>query len=58
MINKALVQGLIILVLFFGMFFGLSRIDFVSLFEIKERTASAENNIGDLIWNQFRKPKM
>ena len=54
MINKALVQGLIILVLFFGMFFGLSRIDFVSLFEIKERTASVENNIGDLIWNQIQ----
>ena len=55
MINKTLFQGLVIVILFFGMFFGLSKIDFVSLFEIEKRTTSAENNIGDLIWDQIQK---
>lgn len=54
MINKTLVQGLIALLLFFGMFYGLSRIDFVSLFEIEKRTTSAESSIGDLIWNEIQ----
>ncbi len=36
------------------MFFGLSKIDFVSLFEIEKRTTSAESTIGDLIWDQIQ----
>lgn len=55
MINKTLFQGFVIVVLFFGMFFGLSQIDFVSIFEIKERTTSVENSIGDLIWKEIQR---
>ena len=54
MINKTIFQGLIIVVLFFGIFFGLSKIDFVKLFKIEERTTAVEDNIGDLIWNQIQ----
>ena len=54
MTSKTIIQGLAILIFFFGMFFGLSRIDFVSLFDIQKRTTSIESNIGDLIWNQIQ----
>lgn len=54
-ISKTLFQGVTIVVLFFGMWFGLSRLDFVSFFEIKKHSISAENSIGDLIWDEIRR---
>ncbi|MEI7508062.1 MAG: M48 family metallopeptidase [Flavobacterium sp.] len=54
MVNKTLFQGLIIAIAFFGIWFGLSRLDFVSFFEIKKHTASTEHKIGDMIWNQIQ----
>jgi len=53
MINKTLIQGLVILVAFFTLWFGLSRLDFVKFFEIKKHTTTAEHKIGDMIWNQI-----
>jgi len=53
MINKTLIQGLVILVAFFTLWFGLSRLDFVKFFEIKKHTTTAEQKIGDMIWNQI-----
>lgn len=55
MINKTLFQGLVIIVLFFGIFFGLSRLDFLGFFEIEKNTTSVENKIGDLIWNEIQR---
>ncbi len=49
--NKTILQGLILFLSFFGMWFALSNIDFVSIFKIKERTSKVENKIGDLIWD-------
>jgi len=54
MINKTFFQGIVILVLFFSLFFGLSRLDFVTFFEIDKHSTSAENKIGDLIWEQIQ----
>lgn len=54
MINKTLFQGLVFVVVFFGMWFGLSKLDFVKFFEIEKHTTSAENKIGDLIWDQMQ----
>jgi predicted Zn-dependent protease len=54
MINKTLFQGLILVIAFFAMWFGLSKLDFVGFFEIKKHTTSAENKIGDLIWDQIQ----
>jgi predicted Zn-dependent protease len=54
MINKTIIQGLIILALFFGLFFGLSKVDFVGLMQIEKNTTSAENKIGDLIWDNIQ----
>ncbi|WP_395045093.1 M48 family metallopeptidase [Flavobacterium sp.] len=55
MLNKTLFQGLVILVLFFSMWFGLSKVNFLGLFEIEKNTTTAENKIGDLIWDQIQK---
>jgi len=54
MINKTLFQGVVLVVVFFGMWFGLSKLDFVKFFEIEKHTSSAENKIGDLIWDQIQ----
>lgn len=54
MINKTIFQGLTIAVVFFGMWFALSRVDFVGFFKIEKHTVAAENKIGDLIWDQIR----
>jgi predicted Zn-dependent protease len=54
MINKTIFQGFLILVVFFGLWFGLSKIDFVGFFQIQKHSVSAENKIGDLIWNQIQ----
>ncbi|MEC4003349.1 M48 family metallopeptidase [Flavobacterium sp. SUN052] len=54
MINKTIFQGLIIGVAFFGLWFGLTQVNFVKFFEIEKRTTSAENKIGDLIWDDIQ----
>jgi predicted Zn-dependent protease len=54
MINKTIFQGFLILVVFFGLWFGLSKIDFVGFFQIQKHSTSAENKIGDLIWDQIQ----
>lgn len=55
MINKTIIQGLVILFSFFGIWLGLSQIDFVHFFKIEKHQLSAENKIGDLLWNQIEK---
>jgi predicted Zn-dependent protease len=54
MINKTIFQGLVIAIAFFGIWFGLSKVDFVKLFEIDKHTTTAENKIGDLIWDEIQ----
>jgi predicted Zn-dependent protease len=53
MLNKTIFQGLFILALFFGIWFGLSKVDFVGIMQIEKNTTSAENKIGDLIWDNI-----
>jgi len=54
MINKTIFQGLVIVVAFFGIWFALSHVNFVSFFQIEKHTTAAENKIGDMIWNQIQ----
>ena len=54
MINKTIFQGLLIIALFFGLWFALSKVDFVGLMQIEKNTTSAENKIGDLIWDNIQ----
>ena len=54
MLNKTILQGFLILIVFFGLWFGLSKVDFVGFFQIQKHSTSAENKIGDLIWDQIQ----
>jgi len=53
MVNKTITQGIIILVLFFGIWFGLSRLDFMRYFHVSEARNNTEKKLGDLIWGQI-----
>ena len=51
--KKIILQGLIIIIAFFGFFYGLSQIDWVTGFHVKQIRSSSENKIGDLIWDEI-----
>ena len=53
MIQKTLLQAVIIVSTFFLIWFGFSQIDFMKLFKVKERTTNIEHKLGDMIWNQL-----
>jgi len=53
MVKKIILPGLIIVVAFFGLFYGLSKIDWVTEFHVKQIRSSSENKIGDLIWDEI-----
>ena len=53
MANKTLVQGFITIALFFGIYFSLSQVDFLSFFQIKQRSATIEHKLGDMIWDNI-----
>jgi predicted Zn-dependent protease len=53
MFKKIILPGLIILIAFFGLFYGLSQIDWVSEFHVKQIRSSSENKIGELIWDEI-----
>lgn len=50
---KIISKGLFIVILFFGIWIGLSQIDFVGIFQIENIKSKTETNIGDLIWSQI-----
>jgi predicted Zn-dependent protease len=51
--KKIILQGLIIIIAFFGLFYGLSQIDWVTGFHVKQIRSSSENKIGELIWDEI-----
>jgi beta-barrel assembly-enhancing protease len=51
---KALYKGLIVLACFFGLFFLLSQVNFVKLFEIDKAKSSTEQKLGDVIWDNIK----
>ena len=53
MVKKIILPGLIILIAFFGLFYGLSQIDWVTEFNVKQIRSSSENKIGELIWDEI-----
>jgi predicted Zn-dependent protease len=55
MIKKTILQGILLLVLFFGLFYSLAQIDFVSIFKVQSVLKSSENTLGDLIWEAIER---
>jgi len=53
MMKKTILQGLIIVLGFFLIWFGFSQLDFMTFFKVKERTEFVENKLGDLIWEEI-----
>ncbi|MBI3235188.1 MAG: M48 family metallopeptidase [Bacteroidetes bacterium] len=53
--SKILFQGLTIVLLFFAVLFGLSQIDWMSVFHVKQVTESTEKKLGDLFWDFYLK---
>jgi predicted Zn-dependent protease len=54
MIKKTILQALLISAVFFLLWFGFSQIDFMSHFEVKEKTERLESKIGDMIWDELQ----
>jgi hypothetical protein len=55
MIKKTILQGILLLVLFFALFYSLAQVDFVSIFQVKNNMKATENKIGDLIWDEMER---
>lgn len=53
--RNTVIQGIVILLSFFLIWFGFSQLDYLKFFKIKERTISVENKLGDLIWSEINK---
>jgi beta-barrel assembly-enhancing protease len=52
--KKLLIEFLVLVILFFGTWYGLSRIDWIALFKIEQTSASLEQKIGDLLWKSLK----
>lgn len=53
--KNIIVQGIVLLLSFFLIWFGFSQLDFLKFFKIKERSINVENKLGDLIWEEISK---
>lgn len=53
MIKKIVLQAVLIVASFFMVWFGLSQVDFMNIFKVKERTENMEHKLGDMIWNEI-----
>lgn len=57
-IPKVTVQGLLLLAAFFGLFFGLSQIDFVNVFHIRQTKLNTASQLGDVLWKQVEESEI
>lgn len=55
MIKKVIIEGVLIVVLFFGTCIGLTQIDWVKIFKIQQITNKTEQKLGDLFWEVYQK---
>lgn len=53
--KKIIIQGTITVLLFFGTWFVLSKIDWVGVFKIQKITDKTEQKLGDLFWEMFNR---
>jgi predicted Zn-dependent protease len=57
-INKIIIQGILLIALFFGLFFGLSQIDFIKAFNIRQTKLNTANKLGDVLWKQVEESEV
>lgn len=53
--KKAILQGLMLVLLFFGTWFLLSQVDWVDLLHVKAVSTKSEKRLGKMFYNVFRK---
>jgi beta-barrel assembly-enhancing protease len=51
--KNTVVQGLVIVLSFFLIWFGFSQLDYMKFFKIQQHTLDVENKLGDMIWEQI-----
>ena len=53
--KKAIIQGLITIILFFGTWYALTQIDWMKIFKVQQVTDKTEQKLGELFWEVFKK---
>ncbi|MCE2998052.1 MAG: M48 family metallopeptidase [Cyclobacteriaceae bacterium] len=53
--NRIIIQAVAIVAFFFGLYWGLSQVDWMTLFEVKKMTDTTEEKLGDLFWELYSK---
>jgi len=53
--KKTIIQGAISILLFFGTWFLLTKIDWIKVFKVHKVTDETEEKLGDLFWEMFQK---
>lgn len=53
--KKTIIQGLITALLFFGILFTLTQIDWLQVFKVEQLTDKTEEKLGDLFWDYYKK---
>ena len=51
--NRIITQGILVVVLFFSIWFALSSIDWMSIFNVEENRTKTEEKLGNLYWDLF-----
>lgn len=55
MMKKVIIQGVLMVLLFFGTWIGLTQIDWVIIFKVQQITNKTEQKLGDLFWEVYQK---
>lgn len=53
--KKPIIQGLFTIFIFFGTWFALTQIDWMTVFKVQQITDKTEQKLGDLFWEVFKK---
>ncbi|MFZ7167107.1 MAG: M48 family metallopeptidase [Bacteroidota bacterium] len=53
--KKTIIQGILIALLFFGVWFTLAQIDWVNFFNVQKVNDKTEQKLGELFWEAFKK---
>lgn len=52
--KKPIIQGLITIFLFFGIWYALTQVDWLNIFKVQQVTDKTEQKLGELFWEDFK----
>lgn len=55
--KRILLQGLLLLFVFFGLWFTFSSVDWMGIFRVEKISRKTEKKLGDLVWDFYKKSK-